>query len=359
MAYSLREVAIRALRNMYIPDRGLFAFRLRRRGTALYQEGLSRRYTAVALIGLAGEPDWTLREVLAGRGIHDVCAGLLSGLERVNDLGEVALTLWASRAMGHPECIRSLDRLRAMRPHELVYPTVELSWSLSSLTAESGSGTDRTLADAIAERLVSSLDRRSGFFPHNPRGVKGSGVRGHVCCFADLVYPIQALSHYYMVSGKTEAIDAARRCADRICELQGPGGQWWWHWDVRTGRVVERYPVYSVHQDSMGPMALIALQKACGADYSDPIDRSLAWVDHPDEINGPLIDPRNNVIWRKVARREPLKLVRTVQALTTRISPSLRAPGMDLMFPARIVDYESRPYHMGWILHAFPTRSVA
>ena len=161
MAYSLREVAIRALRNMYIPDRGLFAFRLRRRGTALYQEGLSRRYTAVALIGLAGEPDWTLREVLAGRGIHDVCAGLLSGLERVNDLGEVALTLWASRAMGHPECTKSLDRLRAMRPHELAYPTVELSWSLSSLTAESASagGIDRFGLPADHVVVRERLDR--------------------------------------------------------------------------------------------------------------------------------------------------------------------------------------------------------
>ena len=80
-------------------------------------------------------------------------------------------------------------------------------------------------------------------------------------CFADFVYPIQALSHYHMALGCPEAMDAATRCADRMCKLQGPAGQWWWHFDVRTGQGVERYPVYAVHQEAMAPMALRALRQ--------------------------------------------------------------------------------------------------
>jgi len=51
----LRALAIRGLARMYRPEEGLFAFRIRRRGEELLLEGSSHRYTAMALIGLAGE----------------------------------------------------------------------------------------------------------------------------------------------------------------------------------------------------------------------------------------------------------------------------------------------------------------
>ena len=47
----------------------------------------------------------------------------------------------------------------------------------------------------------------------------------------------------------------ARPHASASCRV--PHGQWWWHYDVRDGSVVERYPVYSVHQHAMAPMALL------------------------------------------------------------------------------------------------------
>ena len=190
-------------------------------------------------------------------------------------------------------------------------------------------------------------------FPHWPVGAKRPWTRAHVTCLADLVYPVQGLSHYHRTFGSDDSIDVARRCADRICQLQGEHGQWWWHYDVRTGRVIERYPVYAVHQDSMGPMALTAVEQACGRDYGEAIGRSLAWLDHSPEIDGSLIDEQADVIWRKVARHEPGKLVRKLQAATSRLHPALRALGAGLVFRPGCVDYESRPYHMGWILHAW------
>ena len=84
-------------------------------------------------------------------------------------------------------------------------------------------------------------------------------LRGHVSCFADFVYPIQALSYYHQATRDARAAEVAISCAERMCQMQGPEGQWWWHFDIRAGRLVEGYPVYSVHQDSMAPMALFAL----------------------------------------------------------------------------------------------------
>jgi hypothetical protein len=103
-------------------------------------------------------------------------------------------------------------------------------------------------------------------------------------------------------------------------------------------------------------MALFALAKACGRDFSESIERGLRWRANPPEISGALIDTdtERDVIWRKIARHEPGRLVRCLQATASRLHPAIRVPGVDVVFPAVSVDYESRPYHMGWILHAWP-----
>jgi hypothetical protein len=65
------------------------------------------------------------------------------------------------------------------------------------------------------------------------------------------------------------------------------------------------------------------------------------------------------VIWRKVARREPAKLSRYAQALASGIHPALRMPGLNLIFPPMAVDYEDRPYHLGWFLYAWSPQRLA
>jgi hypothetical protein len=355
----LRSLAIRGLRRMYRPEHGLFAFRLRRQDGQDVLEGVSRRYTATVLLSLAEEPADVVSGILAGQSAHDVCGRLLAEIDRADDLGEVALTLWAARALDHPDAPKALRRLQAMGPAAGSYPTVELAWSLGSLVVNGSHVSAGPLARAIAERLLLFFNEGSGLFPHGPNGARSTRLRAHVACFADLVYPIHALSHYYRATGDTRALDVARRCAERMCGLQGPEGQWWWHYDVRTGRVVERFPVYAVHQDAMAPLALFALQDAGGQDHRDAIERGLRWLFDPPEITGSLVDAEADVIWRKVARHEPGKLTRSAQALASRVHPALRIPGVDTLLRPGRIDYETRPYHMGWVLYAWPLRRAS
>ena len=317
-------------------------------------EGVSARYTAIALIGLAAHGDEEITAAaLAGHPPARPCGRMIERLDRCDDIGEVALILWAARTLKDARAEKALRRLRQMDPLAGDWPTVELSWCLTALLLPEPAAGEAVLAEALAGRLLQSFNERSGLFPHRPAGAASGGLRRHVTCFADFVYPTQALSHYYRASGSEAALRAARLCAETACRLQGPRGQWWWHFDCRTGRVVERFPVYAVHQDSMAPMALLACRDAGGGDYTEAIQRGLRWLAEPPEIPGSLIDRRADVIWRKVARYEPGKLVRAVQAASSRLHPALRAPGMDLLFPPGWIDYETRPYHMGWILYAW------
>lgn len=354
MVCRLRSMAVHSLARMYRPEERLFAFRLRKSGRTEVLEGLSRKYTAIVLIGLAGEDRHIVSEVLANHSLKEVCGRLLDGLDDSRDLGEVALATWAARVLRHANASRTVEILRQMQPASGAYPTIELSWALTSLVVDGDKAADTALVEGIADRLMQSFREKSGVFSHGPARKGLAALGSHVSCFADFVYPIQALSHYHQLTGDTRAGEIACRCAQCVCKLQGPDGQWWWHYDARNGQVIERYPVYSVHQDAMAPMALFTLAEACGRDHSTSIEKGLRWLIRPPEIAVSLIDTQRNVIWRKVARREPCRLVRKLQAAASRVHPRLRVPGVDVLFPPVSIDYETRPYHMGWILHAWP-----
>jgi hypothetical protein len=336
---------------MYMPERKLFAFRLRKQGEGIVQEGVSLRYTATALIGLAGESPDTAARALGGDSLERVGHQLAEALARETDPGAVALSLWGFVAAGHAGREVARRRLEELFRVPSPTPTVELAWAVTALSLPDAPSMPG-LRDELAARLMGSFNPDTGIFAHVTGG--GGGLRSHVSCFADLVYPIYALSKYYAATGDGGALAAAKRCAERTCALQGEAGQWWWHYDVRTGRVVETYPVYSVHQDSMAPMALLALAEV-GPAHLEPIWRGLAWLERSPELaGGSLIDTSADLVWRKVARREPNKTARSVQAVASRVHPRLRVPGLDTLLPPRSIDFEDRPYHMAWILHAFP-----
>jgi hypothetical protein len=186
-----------------------------------------------------------------------------------------------------------------------------------------------------------------------------SKIRKHIGCFADQVYPIQALSRWFVAGQDQSALATANRCAQHVVDRQGPDGQWWWHYDVRNGSVVEGFPVYSVHQHAMGPMALHELYEAGGDDHRAAIGLGLRWLDTHPEVIDELISERLNVVWRKVGRHEQHKVVRRLAALTTVGIPGFHLPLIDRVWPPGRIDYECRPYEFGWLLYAWASDHVS
>lgn len=354
----MRVLALRALSNMYDPGRRRFVFRLVRDGLSTRREGLSSRYTAISIIGLAHQDAEHVALVFDGDERTAVCDSLLRDVEQTDNLGDAALTLWAAEEIGHTHPDAARRRLEVLLKSNVTPPTVELCWALVALCLNARDDAGIKLRDRVAAELMAAYRERSNLFPHR---IGTSGLlRGHVACFADLVYPIHALSEYHRVSGRDKPLEIATRCGDHMCRNLGRDGQWWWHYDVRSGRVLEHYPVYAVHQDAMAPMALFALADAGGPDHRIAIERGLDWLRGAPELDGEsLIDERAGLIWRKTARREPRKFVRRLQAAVSRLHPALRVPGMNLAFPPSVIDYESRPYHMGWLLYAWPAWRAA
>ena len=184
---------------------------------------------------------------------------LLEDVAHAPNLGDAALVAWAACAHDRTDRRSAWERVIAFAPERAVHPVVDLAWTLAALCLDEDAGPE-ALRDQVADRLLDAFDERSSLFPHVVDGPRT--LRSHVCCFADAVYPIHALALYSALTGNRRALTVASRCAAHICELQGTAGQWWWHYDYRTGAVIEEYPVYAIHQDAMGPMALHALREA-------------------------------------------------------------------------------------------------
>ncbi len=313
----------------------------------LTPSGKSHRYGAIVALGLLRLPEDAQRGVLSGKTCHDLVSSLASRLDETTGLGDAALTCWAAAECRHEALPQTLDRLAQLDDPERPTYVVDAAWTVSALVAARSLAPVEAHLERARRRLLAA--RRSALFPRNTEG-SASWYRGHVGSFADQVYPLQALARLHASSDDQSAFAAASAVAEAICTAQGESGQWWWHYDSRLGTVVEGYPVYSVHQHSMAPMALMDLVDAGGESHLDSIRRGLGWLARPPETIEALVLDDPPITWRKVARGDRRKAVRGLRALSTRVRPGWRLSALDRIFPPGTVDHECRPYELGWLL---------
>ena len=351
----LNARAAEGLAPMFHAGEQLFCYKLRQSGGGMVQEGISHRYTLMTLLGLSqGEAAGIESPV----DITPVLDGLVADLRWADNLGDLGLLLWTC-ALVAPDRLKrvyetcdltaAFERSREVREGR----TMELAWLLAGLShaaMEQRVG-DPRLQD-LAVRTYAILKRNQGpggCFGHLAvNGTLSGWLRGRIGSFADQVYPIYALSIYAQAEPEyaRSALAQARSCADAICRVQGALGQWWWHYDSVTGRVAEHYPVYSVHQEGMAPMALFALAEASGADYSAPVYKGLQWIAGQNEA-GCDLRHESGVVWRclRYTSRRKVYLDRGSAFLGL---GQKQAGGAELA-----VLRECRPYELGWLLYAF------
>jgi hypothetical protein len=366
----LVDLAVRGLPANRTPSsNGAGDYVFTRRGTpggGAEAVGTSLRYAAIVALGAGALPDETQRAALGGETAYDLVDRLVRQLleTEVTDLGAAARVCWAAAEIGHGDLERALACLADLDPVDAPVYTVDAAWVVSALVAARSSvKVEAYLARARARLIAEGI---GGIYPHT---LGGRGLvpwyRAHVGCFADQVYPVQALARLHATWADPPALAVAEAVANRICALQGEAGQWWWHYNARTGTVVEGYPVYSVHQHAMAPMALLDLAEAGGTRHDDAIRAGLHWITSPAETGESLIDEDLALVWRKVARKDPRKLVRGLRALSTRAGLGVagrshggetkRLAPLDHVFPPTVVDRECRPYELGWLLYAWHT----
>jgi hypothetical protein len=318
--------------------------------------GYNGRYAAISQIGISR---WLAHHPAELASLPDLRQKAAQRLGTIRDLGDAALWLWAWGEGGQEGVDPFIDRLiRLWRTQWRHCNAVEFAWVLMACVMVHERYPERRAriegvlreADAQLRPLLTAPSHlvcrhaRDGWIWHLGR---------RVACFADQVYPILAYSRYGTVFEDRQALDLAGRVVETLCRMQGPLGQWWWHYNIETGQISEEYPVFSVHQEAMAPMALLAYDRATGQNHRDAIDRGLTWIAGNNELQEDLIHPEDGIIWRDIGKREPRKASRIVRAVFSTAGLTTLHRLADKCCLGLHVNRECRPYELGWILYAW------
>lgn len=348
----LTDLAARGLVSMFNADTQIFCHALRKTDDGLRQEGISRRYTMMSLMGLQRlEASGTTSPIP----VRPAFEKLIANLDWVDNVGDLGVLIWMCAQLA-PERLEeveskldlatALTRFLDARERR----TVELSWLLTGLSyakllAPQKADDHKELAGTVYQLLLKNRSGQSVFGFHSSDKTSGGLNRSRIGCFADQVYPIYAFTRYAQAFGEKDALEQASHCARHICDAQGSLGQWWWHYDSWTGKVIGAYPVFSVHQHAMAPMVLFALGEATQTDYSPWIYKGLRWIGE-NELHVNMEDASANVVWRCIAPGKIARLWRVAKNLIARSEDRESRSGLRVL-------YECRPYELGWMLYAF------
>jgi hypothetical protein len=363
---ALCSLALARLPRMIDPATGLFTFGVS--GDTLAPRGTSVRYTAMTAIGLERADAHGLGSPVDLERIYEALGATLPGVDNLGDLG---LVIWAAARRSRPLAERALRLIDEFPEHVQrrgggsVHST-ELALLTNGLTEAlaAGVGSERDVRTRLdrAFRCLSNQRGPSGLLPFSrPAPGRESPATLHERLQAELgffdaqIYGLLAALRRHEVLDDEGARAMARTIAEHLLACQHPLGQWAWHYNVRTGAVVDLYPVYAVHQDGMAPMALLPAERLLGLSTVPAVARGVKWLFGRNELNESLVDAERAVIWRSIRRRAPLRSVVYPLKLA-----SLTDLGRSLDLGARLsspdvleVDREMRPYHLGFCLYAF------
>ncbi len=353
---ALVPVALDGLARMQDPATGLFSHKaLPGPDGEVVNVGANPLYTAASAVGLlswernSGSP----AAAQARRALAALEA--LGQLGHGRDLGLLGAGLWGATLAGRGDgagwaarLIAALDPGRAS--------SMQLGLALAGLACRRRMASDASRPTEEAMRMAGAELRRryrpqAHVFAATGRG--GRPARPPMTSFASQVYPLLGLCELALATGSAPGDEVGRVC-DFLVEAQGERGQWWWFYSTRARRVIEGYPVYSVHQDAMAAMALLPATRLGLGDYRAAVSAGVRWVTGGNELGRTLVDPRAPIIHRAIQRTggdadgvagwsRGQRAAATLAAMTGRSRPAPR--GLEVLM-------ECRSYHLGWLLLA-------
>jgi hypothetical protein len=350
---SLNALALRSLITLFDEKAGLFSRSMTfDENGVFHRQKTSEKRTIIALLGLhrlkaSGE---TLPFDLPS-----ICDVVLRDTRWVRSLEELGLLTWFI-AECEPDRLRNLFSKFDFENALCNYSdgrqgyTRALAWFLAGI-AHARMVYPRLFPDLTdlavdTYHLLEDNQSESGLFGH----ATSSGLAQHLICsrfgtFGDQIHPIYTLTVFAKAFQVEEPLASALSCGNAICALQGELGQWWFLYDKRSGRVLNRYPVFSMHQHGTAPVGLLSLGEATGQSFYEPIYRGLSWIMGANELGQDVRNEERTMIWDSLQQRRLAKYCEIAHSLV-HIPSSLRPDQLN-------IHYEARPDHFGWLLYAF------
>ena len=302
----------------------------------------SVRASAVVLIGLARAEDLSVDH---GFSLGSLRTGLLNsiGLTGVS-IGELGLALWAEAVVDGGATGEVLIEIRRRLPLDTDrLPLEELAWLVSGMSEAAEQGGDRELLGEMATALVSRAGR-SGLLADSHRRVGGS-----IGTIGAQLHAMVALHKADVSGGADDAGDSLATTAETVLGMQRSDGAWPGVIDSKRGEAAEVYPVFTVNQLALAPMAF----RHAGVEYGAAVDNGIEWARGGNRLGFDLVHPDEARIDHGIVpRRHASSLIRGVGAATRLI----RGEPRDLAPDDLILDPHVSAEDLGWLLEAWTGR---
>jgi hypothetical protein len=358
----LAQLSRKLLPSLVEPSSGLFCHKATYSSEGLLRpSGTNPFYSAIAVIGIhSDDPDARVTDPVPVEKTLDSLVDLTLG--KPSSCALLAATTWALYAVGDSRALRLLDLLEN-RFDLSSSSSADLGILLAALAVAIDVAPDSReaalrLGSAAMNELLGRFSTTAQLFGGSGRSIRPKRLLdSNLTSFASQVYPIHGLATYARATSGDPPREALR-AADRVVELQGPLGQWWWIYSLRDGSVVEPYPVYSVHQDAMAFMALAPLENLGFRAYERELMRGLSWLYGSNELQTPLLDLERLVVSRCIQRRgadaDGVWGMSSSQRRAARLGSWALASRQSLVVASDELEIlqEVRPYHLGWALYA-------
>jgi hypothetical protein len=207
------------------------------------------------------------------------------------------------------------------------------------------------LASELFEFMVRGYCSESGLFFEG-----AGGLRRRFSSFATQTYLTLASYIYGEFAESGASLEIADACTRRLISLQGPNGEWPWFLDSVTGRVLDFYEVYVVHQYGMAPAFLEYAERRDLPGARDALLRGFNWIFGQNQLEVQMLVPELTLSIRSQVRKgeldtRKLRMLRAIRVAVLGENAHL-ADRSDLE-----LRLECRSYELGWLLWSFARRA--
>jgi len=349
---ALSSMAAKALLALFDGTEMLFSRRITLRGRGFRREPASPARTVVALLGLHRFADSGQRQPFD---LPSIETAIFKDKRWINGIGDLGILIQFAAEYSPDRLISLADNFDFAKALE-IFPdgrkarTAALSCFLAGISRAKLSCSDvlPDLTDVAVDtyRLLGANQGASGIFVHaGLPGLFQQPFSNRFGTIADQLHAIYALATFARAFGIEEPLADALNCANAIRALQGDKGQWWFLYDKRSSRVVNRYPVFSIYQNGIAPMALLALAEPTGQNFDDAICSGLSWVTGVNELGVDLRDRQHGIIWDSIEPRS--RITNFWEHALNFMHNSRKSRDENLR-----IRFEARPDHFGWLLYA-------
>lgn len=312
----------------------------------------SLRAGAIVLLGLLRADEVGLTHPFSTGALRTRVLGALGGADA--GPGELGLALWAeSRADGGAvNEICSLISLKLPRGFERI-PLKKLAWLVSGLTEASARVGGGSELDSLLERAEQALLSRkiadAGLMAdyHHRIGGGMTPVSGQF-------HSLTALCQLERAGRGGAVRQAAGDLLEGLLSIQREDGSWPGIIDPVRGEAASLYPVLTVTQVALAPVAL----RLCGelgrtGPLDDAVGRGLAWADGQNQLGFELVHESEARIDRGIMpSRKSGAVTRGLTTAARRLRGRLLEPDSSDL----ILDPEVSSEDLGWLLEAWAGR---